>query len=129
MDVPSTTCESKPVDACTSIELELCKDVSTLFMKIMVVWRRRMRMRMMNSMFAFMSLSGISINGRLNLRFLKNSVAWRKRRFVFIVIHMIISVIKVYQNALRDHTTPHSQVCEPAYEAAPAPKALYDAPY
>ena len=37
MDVPSTTCESKPVDACTSIELELCKDVSTLFMKIMVV--------------------------------------------------------------------------------------------
>ena len=47
----------------------------------------------MNSMFAFMSLSGISINGRLNLRFLKNSVAWRKRRFVFIVIHMIISVI------------------------------------
>ena len=49
----------------------------------------------MNSMFAFMSLSGISIDGRLNLRFLKNSVAWRKRRFVFIVIHMIISVIKV----------------------------------
>ena len=37
MDVPSTTCESKPVDACTSIELELCKDVSTLFMKTMVV--------------------------------------------------------------------------------------------
>ena len=37
VDVPSTTCESKPVDACTSIELELCKDVSTLFMKIMVV--------------------------------------------------------------------------------------------
>ena len=50
-------------------------------------------MRMMNSMFAFMSLNGISINGRLNLRFLKNSVAWRKRRFVLIVIHMIISVI------------------------------------
>ena len=37
VDVPSTTCESKPVDACTSIELELCKDVSTLFMKTMVV--------------------------------------------------------------------------------------------
>ena len=37
VDVPSTTCESKPVDACTSIELELCKDVSTLFMMIMVV--------------------------------------------------------------------------------------------
>ena len=82
-------------------------------------------MRMMNSMFAFMSLSGISINERPNLRFLKNSVAWRKRRFVFIhFIHMIISVIKVYQNA-----THHSQVCEPAYEPAPAPKALYDAPY
>ena len=48
---------------------------------------------MMNSMFAFMSLNGISINGRLNLRFLKNSVTWRKRRFVFIVIHIIISVI------------------------------------
>ena len=88
-----------------------------------------MRMRMMNSMFAFMSLSGISINGKLNLRFLKNSVAWRKRRFVFIVIHMIISVIKVYQNPLLDHATHHSQVCEPAYEPAPAPKALYDAPY
>ena len=89
-----------------------------------------MRMRMMNSMFAFMSLSGISINGRLNLRFLKNSVAWRKRRFVFIhFIHMIISVIKVYQNPLLDHATHHSQVCEPAYEPAPAPKALYDAPY
>ena len=92
-----------------------------------------MRMRMMNSMFAFMSLSGISINGRLNLRFLKNSVAWRKRRFVFIhFIHMIISVIKVatkYQNALRNHVIHHSQVCEPAYEPAPAPKALYDAPY
>ena len=37
MDVPSTTCESKPVDACTSIELELCKDVSTLFIMVMVV--------------------------------------------------------------------------------------------
>ena len=91
-----------------------------------------MRMRMMNSMFAFMSLSGISIDGRLNPRFLKNSVAWRKRRFVFIVIHMIIIVLKVatkYQNPLLDHATHHSQVCEPAYEPAPAPKALYDAPY
>ena len=50
----------------------------------------------MNLMFAFMKLGRISINGRPNLRFLKNSVAWRKRRFVFIhFIHMIISVIKV----------------------------------
>ena len=48
---------------------------------------------MMNLMFAFMKLGRISINGRPNLRFLKNSVAWRKRRFVFIVIHTIISVI------------------------------------
>ena len=94
VDVPSTTCESKPVDACTSIELELCKDVSTLFMKIMLVEAEEENDEFNVCLYEF-ELDKYQWE-TYNLRFLKNSVAWRKRRFVFIhFIHMIISVIKV----------------------------------
>ena len=45
VSVPHTTCAANAVDACTSIEIELCKDVSFIMMMMMMI--RMMMMTMM----------------------------------------------------------------------------------
>ena len=54
VSVPHTTCAANAVDACTSIEIELCKDVSFIMMMIrmivMMMMIRMIRIRMIMMM-------------------------------------------------------------------------------
>ena len=46
VSVPHTTCAANAVDACTSIEIELCKDVSFMMMMIRMMIMMMMTMMM-----------------------------------------------------------------------------------
>ena len=129
VDVPSTTCESKPVDACTSIELELCKDVSTLFMKIMLVEEEENENDEFNV--CLYEFEWDKYQWKTKSQVPEEQCRLEEKEVCFHPFHPHDHQChkSCYQNPLLDHATHHSQVCEPAYEPAPAPKALYDAPY
>ena len=125
VDVPSTTCESKPVDAGTSIELELCKDVSTLFIKIMVVVEEENENENDEFNVCLYELEWDKYQWETESQVPEEQCRLEEKEVCF---HRHPHDHQRH-NPLLDHVTHHSQVCEPAYEPAPAPKALYDAPY